>query len=107
MRICKNTSCEKAFKTNDKRKIYCTVKCRIYFNNARLLKRHRAEIFKIEHPELVQFIGVFQNSSIDAIRQLIDLKPLETKEANRYINLIEYDFSFGQRDRPSESSKTF
>ena len=90
MRICKNTSCNKEFDPLNGKQYYCNVKCQIKFNGEICRIATRNAIFEFEHPEMVRWVRVFQNSSIDAIRQLIDLPPLEIKEANRYIDLIEY-----------------
>lgn len=101
MKICANILCQKVFETKYNNKKYCSESCRKVVNT-KAAKKAISELpateiilqiikqYKIE-AGMMRFVKIYKNSSIDAIRQLINLPPLETKEANRYINLIEYD----------------
>lgn len=98
MKICANILCQKVFETNNSRKEYCSSICQRTVNNKVAISELPAtEIilqlikqYKIE-AGMMQFVKLYKNSSIDAMRELAKLKPLETKEANRYINLVEYE----------------
>ena len=101
MKICANILCEKVFETNYDNKIYCSSICQRIVNNKIASIKLMSElsstqiiqqiIAKIKLERIIlRFVNIYKNSSIDAIRQLIDLPPLEIKEANRYIDLIEY-----------------
>lgn len=85
--ICLNVRCAKNFKPVNKNQIYCSPECRLLIHaQTQLRKYHIAEAMKKKKNRWAQ-LG--KNSSINAIRQLIDLPPLEIKEANTYKELTE------------------
>ncbi len=86
--ICLNVRCAKNFKPVNKNQIYCSPECRLLIHaQTQLRKYHIAEAMKKKKNKWVQ---LYKNSSMDALREIAGLPPLEIKEANRIIDIMEY-----------------
>lgn len=93
MKICANILCQKQLTGRQVK--YCDLQCqrKVDYENfkdkytleKRLIQKRKNDKVK---RNVISWKGVMKNSSIDAIRQLIYLPPLEIKEANTYKELI-------------------
>lgn len=92
MKTCANTSCE-----NESDKKYCCPKCQrqTYYRNGNEKIRLEGKAIRDKRKkktakEVAKWQDLINNSSLDALRITIGLKPIEIKQADNFRDLLTY-----------------
>ena len=76
--ICLNVRCAKNFKPVNKNQIYCSPECRLLIQAQTQLRKYH--LIEAEKKKKNKWVQLYKNSSMDALREIANLPPLELKE---------------------------